>query len=197
MNLLDRLEGIAGYHWSAWCGEDGDLQFSATAPSREKAQFEQISRIWQQLGWPDEQGQFLFANGMVLVRRIEKGWLWLFCALSVELGILEAMLQADPAKTSGAHQQSDSQMRLIQSVSLEHKPVPTEVIETLLELYTETLGPLARVLARKECQKVNLDLNHLDAAHWARLLNLLAARIESEPKREDFLDRAILLKTRF
>jgi uncharacterized protein YcbX len=32
---------------------------------------------------------------------------------------------------------------------------------------------------------------------WSRLLNTLAARIDAADKRETFLDRAVMLKTKF
>ena len=81
----------------------------------------------------------------------------------------------------------------LQTTSPGH-PVPDAVIQSLLYLYTELLGPLAAKIARKIARANQLDMDHLDETNWKQLLDILAEKIDNPDKRAQFLDRATALK---
>ena len=75
--------------------------------------------------------------------------------------------------------------------------MPPEIIDELVELFTEVLGPLAPKLAKKQAKSVGISLEYVPAKFWPDLLNTLAERIDDETKQHRFLDRAVLLKKKF
>ncbi len=92
---------------------------------------------------------------------------------------------------------SPTSFRAVRSISLDSKPVPQEVVEELLNIYAEFLGPLAKRLAEKDTRNADIDLSLLPSSSWSDLLNLLATRITDETKRDAFIDSAVLLRGKF
>lgn len=107
--------------------------------------------------------------------------------------------EAAPGSSTGAStgSRTPSGSGPVQSIVFSSEPVPDQVVEQLLDLYSEYLGPLARRVAARDTRDVGLDLENIPARSWPALLNQLAARIDNESKRDAFVDRAVLLKRGF
>ncbi len=207
MIALSDFEGIAGFRWGALVDRQGHLSLRGSMPDHAEKRVGVIARVMRQGPFQLEGSDLVFEMGKVVVRRGSYGLLMLFLDDHANVSIVNALvLETEPASDSlESHGISgsriadsrDSSLSTVHSVSLDSKPVPPEVIEELLDLYTTFLGPLARALAKKQCRSEGLDLENLTTRQWSKLLNTLASRITDEAKHEGFLDRAVLLKTRF
>ncbi len=202
--VLRLFDGLAGYRWSALFDQEARLQVSALAPANCRDRLSFIKRLLDRPEAPRGNADLYFAGGLVLLRRGAFGTLLLFCESQLNPSLLGFILaDLDTAPTPGPT--SSSSGSLITStrhvLSLDNDSlgaiVPAEVVRDLIALLTEYLGPLAPKLALKDSRAHAIDLERLEARQWAPLLNLLAERFSDAAKREKFLDRAVLLKTRF
>lgn len=194
--MLEQFDGVAGYRWSAIQSGDTHWELSSRAPT--------LPSIDQLLGrgrdflqdrlW----GNLFFQNGLLLFRHFHGRNLWVRGDLNLEIGVIDAIVNQNvPQPRRGADSGSDSQVRLVQSTSVDGQAVPQEIMDKLFDIYTRFLGPLARKLATKEIRNLGLPLDHVPVKAWSSLLNSLAARIDQEPKRDRFIDEAIILKNQF
>jgi len=205
MIALTDFEGVNGFRWGALIGGDGRLETHGRVPDQAGKRVGVIARVLQQGPFTFDGSDLVFDTGKVLVRRGAFGLLMLFMDDRVNISIVNALLlqdaEANRAGSSSASTDSHlgevGSMSMVHSVSLDAKPVPAEIIEELLDIYTRFLGPLARKLAAKRTEAEHIDLARVTTRDWSKLLNVLAARITDEAKHEDFLDQAVLLKTRF
>lgn len=200
MKTLDEFDGLAGYRWGALLSPAGHVRLSGNAPpdSHQKVTF--IKRLLDHAEAVPESADLFFERGKVILRRGNYGLLLLFCDTSMNssmLGFVLADLQPEQESGSDISTTNTSSSQLIQTMTDATGLVPQEIVAELMELYIEYLGPLAPKLAAKEAKKGNLDLKQIQINQWANLLNVLAARISDENKQEAFLDRAVMLKTRF
>jgi len=204
---LADFEGIAGFRWGALIDLGGTISLTENSPASSHKKVSLVARVINQGSFQFNASELVFDLGKVLIRRGRFGLLLLFCEdkantsmIDVILADLQPLAQEDEDPNGSSSKQvaaSDSSMNAIHSLSLDSKPVPKELVQELLDIYTTFLGPLARVLAAKECKKAGLNLETVTTKQWSKLLNILAARITDEEKNEDFLDRAVMLKTRF
>ena len=194
--MLEQFDGVSGYRWAALQNGESHWILSQNAPEMHRVDH-LLSRgktFLQDRLW----GNLFFKNGLLLFRLFEGRSLWVCGDPHLEIGLIDAMVNpTEPAARRGADSGSDSQVRLVQSTSVDGQPVPQNVIEELLDIYTQFLGPLARKLAQKEMRKLGFHLDHVPAKSWSVLLNSLASRIDQEVKRDRFIDEAIILKNQF
>lgn len=202
--VLQLFDGLAGYRWSALFDLEARLHVSAQAPDNCRDRLSFIKRLLDRPEAPRGNADLYFSGGLVLIRHGAFGTLLLFCESQLNpslLGFILADLDTAPApdpstSTTGSLNTSTRHVLSLDNDSL-GAVVATGIVRELIELLTEFLGPLAPKLALKDARAHGIDLERLEARQWAPLLNLLAERFSDAAKREKFLDRAVLLKTRF
>lgn len=209
--ILDLFDDLAGYRWSALFDQAAQIHISAQAPERSRERLSFIKRLLDRPEAPQGNADLYFDDGMVLIRRGTFGTLLLFCDSQLNPSLLGFILaDLDTAPSHGPNSSSGSIVSSSSgsiNVSTRHvlslhsdSPgvmVPADVVQELIALLTEFLGPLAPKLAQKDARAHNIDLERVEARQWAPLLNLLSERFSEPTKRDKFLDRAVLLKTRF
>lgn len=204
MNVLEDFETIAGFRWGAYLDRAGNMTLSQRAPEGSEKKIGLVMRVIIQGPFKFTTSDLIFDQGKTLIRKFGSGMLMLFCDLTANIPLIDAIL-ADESPTSISLESSVnsdtrlsvSSMSTVMSISQDTRPVPEELIEELQEMYTSILGPLAKALARKITKKAGIDLELVPRKDWSKLLNVLAEKISDDGKREQFLDRAIMLKTRF
>ena len=199
MISLEDFEGLSGYRWGALVRAEGPVAFSSEAPPGADSIASLVARVLEKAGLDFPIGDFHFQNGKVLLRRGSFGLLMLFCDERTNSSMVNVILQERPAEAAlkkSVGRSTDSHLSGISSFSFDSRAVPDAVVEELLNMFTQVLGPLARVLAKKAAVKAGLELDALAAKDFHKLLNALAERISDEVKRENFVDRAIMLKTK-
>ena len=204
MIQLTDFEGISGFRWGALLSPDGTIQLGGRAPDAPDQKIALIGRMLERSGDNHTSANFIFDLGKVLMRRGPFGMLLLFCDDNINVSLINLVLKDQPEskdlrsrpnlKTGSA---TDSSLSLVQTMDLDQRPVPPDVITEVLECYSEVLGPLAVKLAQKDARDNGLDLKTLPRRRWSNFLNILAARIDTETKRNKFLDRVVLLKNKF
>ncbi|MDJ0836296.1 MAG: hypothetical protein QNK37_07235 [Acidobacteriota bacterium] len=207
MITVEDFEGVAGFRWGALFDNLGALSIAGRAPLDMEKKLGLVCKVLIQGTFQFKTSDLVFENGKVLIRRGTYGMLLLFCDDHANVSMINAIVNEDPVPGGGdvdsqvssskKVEPSDPGMSVIHSTSLANKPIPPEIIDELLDIYTTFLGPLARALAKKQCKARGLDPDHVPAREWFKLLNALADRITDTEKHEDFLDRAVMLKTRF
>ncbi len=206
MIQLADFEGVSGLRWGLLARPGGEFERTASAPELAPERLAPIARLFGEAAFGLTSVNLKFAGGKVLVRRGKFGLLILFCDDSVNDSMINLALEEESSKAlarrearaqKSSHASLDSQLTVVHLAGDGEKTTPNEVVEAVLDLYAEYLGPLARQFARKDAVAAGLDLARLPARQWAALLNTLAARIEDASKRDGFLDRAVLLKSKF
>jgi len=206
MITLEDFEGVTGFRWGIHIDRQGQNLLRGRVPEQATRKIAVIARILQQGPLHFVASDLHFDGGKVLVRRGSYGLLMLFVEDRTNTSIIDALLIDTSSGADNGRSQTTTGSRMldshtnlgtVHSISLDANPVPAEILEELLDIYTEFLGPLARSLARKQARQEQIDLADLTTRQWSKLLNALAARISDEEKHEAFLDRAVLLKTRF
>ena len=202
MISLDAFEGIAGCRWLALLRGGSQVQLSVNAPADSAKKVAIVAALLDQSTLPLQGADFIFGKARVLLRRCEQGLLILFCELSLNPSMVDIVI-ADTTSISASnpsapnHTSAADTLSVIHGISLDDSLIQADIVEELLDIYTEFLGPLARPLARKDTKAAGLPLDRINTGMWPKLLNTLAARISDGSKHEDFLDRAVMLKTRF
>ena len=205
ISLLD-FEGLAGFRWGVQFFANGRHRLSGRAPEDSAQKIALVGRIISQEPFDFGGADLIFERGKVLVRRGPFGLMILFCDEKTNVKMVDVILAEPAAGQSGQDSQTatsdkifppDPSQSSISLIAQEGQIIDASHIGELLDIYTRYLGPLARKLASKQCQSLGLDLARISVRDWPNLLNSLAARIASEPKREDFLDEAVMLKTKF
>lgn len=207
MKKLTEFEGVAGFRWGALLGANDDIRFSQDAPEVAPRKIALIEQVLGHAAIQLDQADLVFASGRVLIRRGGFGLLILFCENNVNLSMVDIVLREEwlSKEETKARKNSDSSrpgkssipLNPLHPIRFKNEDVPLEIVEELLDLFTRYLGPLARILARKDCREAGLDMEHLPARDWFTLLHTLADRISDETKRDAFLDQAVLLKNKF
>ena len=199
MIQISDFDGIAGYVWGAHYDPSGRTHLSAGAPTESHQQLNLVGRVLALAPFQMPVADLLFADFRLLIRRGCYGVLLLVCERDANSALVDVVLMESRSEEGDSSVMSltDSNFSAVQSLSLSTAPIPGEIVEELLDLWTQVLGPLARAFAKKDTQAAGLDLEQIQTRDWSRLLNILAARIDNEEKREHFLDCAVLLKTRF
>ena len=206
MIALGEFDGIGGFRWAALLEPSGKVSFSEKAPNIQERGIALIEQVLAHAPFVLDTADLVFDIAKVLIRRGPFGLLLLFCDNNVNVSMVDIVLeesisQSNPSPTSRQPDPSTggsgATVSMIQVPAGSAKQVPPEVIEALLDIYTEFLGPLARTLAGREAAAHKIPLEDTPQKDWPILLNLLAARISDETKREKFLDKAVLLKNRF
>lgn len=206
MISIQDFEGIAGFRWGAHVQSDGRVDLSNNAPNDCRKQVAFMVRLLSASQSTIGQADFVFEKGKVLLRAGAYGTFILFCDLETNTSLYGFVL-ADTQDAITTHD-SDSlhtemgstrsgALNIHESVTIHAQPVPQEIIDELLAYYIEVLGPLAPALAKKEATKNQIDLERVLSNQWSSLLNALADRISDSTKSETFLDKAVMLKTRF
>jgi len=210
MITLAEFEGISGYRWGALLRPDGALVFSENAPNPSPKKVELIGRVITQAPFFLSSADLFFDMGKVLVRRGTYGLLLIVCEDQANVSMIDIVLleshhrkvtESESLSSSGSSSslldRTDASLSDVSISSKDDLPVPLEIIEDLLGLYTRFLGPLARTLAIRECRSAGLDMGKIVVRDWTRLLNILSGKISDQSKHEDFLDQAVMLKTKF
>ncbi len=202
--VLDLFDDLAGYRWSALFDPAAQVHVSSKAPERSRDRIGFIKRLLERPEAPHGDVDLYFEGGMVLIRRGSFGTLLLFCESQLNpslLGFILADLNTAPSSGSATSSFSSVNTSTRHVLSLHSDSpgvmVPAEVVQELIALLTEFLGPLAPKLAQKDARAHSIDLDRVEARQWAPLLNLLSDRFNEPNKRDKFLDRAVLLKSRF
>ncbi|CAM2007136.1 hypothetical protein [Acanthopleuribacter pedis] len=221
------IETIPGFRWGFQVGNDGTYQFSATHQNHidDRRQAEQFYALWQTLPANITLADYSFQNGRVFVRVVAGGIVVLFCDKLVRRSIISTALDAlfnhadastqltpplagrgsgsqvlSAADSGGGNSGTAGSMTRVSfgnGTAPPSTPIPESVVTNLMTYFTEELGPLAPMVARKTCKKAGINLDHLVHGNWTNTLNLLADVIENEEKRERFLDKAVLLRKAF
>ncbi len=198
MISLRDFDGIAGYLWGTQLPQGGELEYSKSVPeSASRTGMPLVARVLAQAPFEMPKADLQFSDCRVLVRRGNFGLLLLFCERTVNAALVDVVILEGQTVAGNVKASSDSSFSAIQSINDSLAPIPEDVIQTLIELWTEVLGPLAPVFARRDASAAGIDLQHVATRDWSKLLNLLARRIDDDVKRDHFLDEAVLLKTRF
>ena len=202
MHLLQEMEGISGFRWGAMLQKDGSLLFSDKAPEVDHKKILLLARLLSQSSLRLKHAHLLFDLGKVLIRKGAFGFMLIFCDDTINVSMIDIVLDAEmnrsgPPSNPSLDSDVDSKLSIVTTIDLGQGTVPAHVIEELLDLYSEYLGPLARALAGKDARENGIDLANLSTRNWPKLLNLMANRFDSQSKREDFLDRAVLFKAKF
>ena len=213
---LDDFDGITGYRWSAWIAADGDLHYGGKAPRAAEKKVRLVGKVIAQTPIDLRAADLMFEKGMVLIRRGGFGMLLIFCEQRINVSMVDIVLDqglaamppppepgtAPEAETRADQEQpapandttTEDNLTPITTADLDAAPVPRNIIESLLDIYAEFLGPLARKLAYHDTREANLDLKKLPIGDWSTAMDILAARFDSMPKRTRFLERAGELK---
>jgi len=201
MTTFHSLEGIEGYRWGLFFRRDGEVLHSADAPVNQANFWARIRQMLDMLPDGMKTAELIFDLGRILIRSGQEGRILLFCDRLIKLTainlVVAELLDKPRGESSLGGEVTDSNFSLIRTLSLEDKEIPSGVIDALLQLFTEILGPLAPKLAKGTARKNQLDLSHLQEKDWSKLLNLLAGQITDEQKRDRFLDHAVTLKNKF
>lgn len=208
--ILERLEGIAGFMWGAWIDPRGVVQLSAKAPADSQSRLELIGRLLQRTSLGMKRAELRFEHGRVMAYHGSFGQTIVFCRDHTKSSLIEIILadiwenyshQPRPHRQAGSSSNgagtSDSMMRAVHSISLSEKLVQPYIVEELIDIFTQFLGPLAPMLAKKQAKKNELLLDKLSEREWTPFINLLAELIQDPKKRDAFLDQAVLLKMKF
>jgi len=204
---LEDFEGIAGFRWGFLLDPGGEVIFSENAPAELSRQMGLLGRILAQAPFRFEGGDFLFQGAKVVMRVGDFGHALLFFENTASHALVDILIEEDRNRGEPVEDMSLAGLSLggsqsgshiaIQSFDRDSESVPEDVVDDLLRLFTQQLGPLAPMLAKKKAAQIGLHLDRLVVSDWSNLLNAMGAMIESEPKRETFLDAAVMLKTRF
>lgn len=219
------LTTIPGFRWGFQVDQRGDYHFSqphpAGGPDHNRARA--FLQLWQTLPQDVFLADYSFRNGRVFVRVVTDGIIVLFCDKLVRRSIISTALDAlihhpeastilspppthslrpaPPPAVTPPPPPTDSGS--ITRISLTGEavnpaaPLPEDVVRDLLAYFTEEIGPLAPMIARKTAKKAGIDLAAVVLGQWSGLLNALADIIVNPEKRERFLDKAVLLRKRF
>lgn len=203
INIRD-FEGIAGFRWGAHVLPDGHVELSLHAPQDCRSQIAFMERLLKKSQTPLQTADFVFERGKVLLRSGGYGTFILFCDIETNTSLYGFVLDDASQELDVHHSENEvgsdtnsGELHISESMTIQARPIPGEIIETLMAYYIEVLGPLAPALAKKESAKHHIDLDRVLTNQWANLLNILADRISDKLKSEAFLDRAVMLKTRF
>ena len=201
MTTFHSLEGIEGFRWGLFFKRSGEVIHSSHTPLNKENCW---PRIQQMLGMlPEGMGatELVFELGRILLRSGAEGKILLFCDRQIKLTainlVTSSLLEKERSDPNSDHDVTDSNFSLIRTITSDNKAVPAAVVEDLIRLFTEILGPLAPKLAKGLAKKSELDLEHLQEKDWPVLLNLLAGQISVQEKRDRFLDAAVTLKNKF
>lgn len=198
MISLAEFDGIAGYQWGALWSGGGALKLSQQAPQDAANPIGVVARVLAQAPFQMPRADLFFRDKRLLVRQGDYGLLLLSCDKKVNAALIDVVImESDSPSTPSNDAQTDSAFSAIHSLGDSTIPVPGPIIDELMELLTQVLGPLAQAIAARECKIAGLDLSSVASREWSKLLNVLAGRIDNEEKRERFLDQAVLLKVRF
>lgn len=202
MTTLHSLKGIEGYRWGLLFKKNGSIERSSDAPAEHSAQFERLRQLLELLPPEMDSVDLTFDLGQLLLRTGPEGRLLLVCDRVIKITAVNLMasdLLKKGAKSTSftSLSDTDSQMSMVRTISFGEKVIPAHVIDELIALFTQTLGPLAPHLAQMIARKRDLDLKSIQEKDWSNLLNALAAQIDHEEKREKFLDAAVTLKNKF
>lgn len=219
------LTTIPGFRWGFQVDQRGDYHFSQPHPAGgpDEGRARAFLHLWQTLPQDVFLADYSFRNGRVFVRVVSNGIIVLFCDKLVRRSIISNALDAlihhpeaatiltpppshslrpPPAPAApppATHGDSGSMTRLSLTGHIGNPAatLPEDVVRDLLAYFTEELGPLAPMIARKAAKKAGMDLQAAVLGQWPGLLNALADIIENPDKRERFLDKAVLLRKRF
>ena len=200
------FDGITGYRWGAVFSRRGDVFFSDHTPDEVRKKVIVICKVLSQAPFQLDSADLIFDLGKVLIRQGSFGAMVLFCEENVNTSMIDIVLseqldsvaaKTEAERTPASFDSVDSNLSLVQSLDFDTKPLPGPVLEELMDIYAHFLGPLARMLAKKDFNAAGLSTERLSVKDWSRALNILAARLDSASKRENFLDQAVLLKTKF
>ncbi len=201
MIRLEDFEGITGFRWGVWIQNDGRVLYGAQAPPSPENKIRLISKVITQAPINLYAADLIFEKGMILIRQGIYGMLLLFCEDKINVSMVDIVLDQSICESSAPipnaaslDDPNEEQLTPVTTLDLDSELVPRRVIESLLDLYSEFLGPLARKLANRDARKAELELRRLPASDWSKLLEMMAARFDNQSKRDKFLARAYPLQ---